>query len=161
MDQPPVTVVELVANLDDASAEVIASAMDSLLAEGALDAWTAPITMKKSRPGSMLSVLCERSLREHLAARVMELTGTFGVRWRTWDRLVLDRHREMVATPFGPIAIKIGSRDGRPLLAKPEFEDAAKAARQHAVPVRLVLDQARGAAANWLREHDGAGEGGV
>ena len=161
MDQPPVTVIELVANVDDASAEVLASAMDGLLADGALDAWTAPITMKKTRPGCMLSVLCEVSARERLGRRLMELTGSFGVRWRTWDRVVLDRHHESVTTPFGSVRLKIGSRDGRPLLAKPEFEDAAEAARQHEVPVRLVLDHARGAAATWLREHGGpaAGEG--
>ena len=57
---------ELSCNLDDMTAEAIAFAMETLLAAGALDVWTTPITMKKSRLGTMLSLLCREEDRQKL-----------------------------------------------------------------------------------------------
>lgn len=136
-------VFEIVANLDDASGEVIGAAVESLLAEGALDAWTTAIGMKKDRPGVMVSLLCKAEDRDRLARRLIELTGSFGVRFREWDRLVLDRRHETAQTPYGPIRLKVGSLDGRVVASKPEFEDVLRAAQSHGIPVRQVLDSAR------------------
>lgn len=142
MDNSPTQVIEIVANLDDATGEVIGQAVEALLAAGALDCWTTPITMKKQRPGVQLSVLAAVDQRDAMARLVIELTGTFGVRFRVWDRLVLDRRHETIGTPFGPVRVKIGSLDGREVARKVEFDDAAKAAAQHGVPVRTVINAA-------------------
>ncbi|MBI1369899.1 MAG: DUF111 family protein [Planctomycetes bacterium] len=155
MHQPHAQVVELAVNLDDVTGEIIGAASETLLDEGALDVWTAAITMKKNRPAVMLSMLCEASRADYFARRIIELTGSFGVRHRTWDRLVLERRIETVQTDFGPIRVKVGSLEHETLVAKPEFEDVRAAAREHHVSERLVLDAARAAAAKWLAAHRG------
>ncbi|MFA7237898.1 MAG: nickel insertion protein [Phycisphaeraceae bacterium] len=142
MDNSPTQVIEIVANLDDATGEVIGHAVEALLAAGALDCWTTPIMMKKQRPGVQLSVLIGVDQRDVMARLMIELTGTFGVRFRGWNRVVLDRRHETVTTPFGPVRVKIGSLDGREVVCKVEFDDAAKAAAKHGVPARTVIDAA-------------------
>ena len=139
MDQAAEQVVEIVANVDDATGEVIGVAVETLLAEGALDVWTTPITMKKNRPGVMVSLLCAEREKDRLSRRLIELTGSFGVRYRTWDRLVLRRHHETVQTPYGPIRIKVGTLDGQAIVRKPEFADLRSAAESHGVSIRQVL----------------------
>lgn len=107
-----------------------------------LDAWATPMVMKKSRPAVMVQVLVEEADAERLSRDLLMLTGSFGVRSRMWDRIVLDRYFESVSTSAGMVRVKVGRLDGRVLSVKAEFDDAAIAARQHDVPVRQVLDEA-------------------
>lgn len=155
MPQPPTQVVELAANLDDVTGELAGDAVEALLAEGALDVWTTPIGMKKNRPGVMLCLLCAEDDRERLARRMIELTGTFGVRWRPWQRLVLQRDHEQVETRFGPLRLKVGRLDGQVMVAKPEFEDVRQAAASHGTTVRQVMEAARAAADQFLARQGG------
>ncbi len=155
MDQRNEQITELVANLDDASPEVIGATMDALFQAGALDVWTTAISMKKNRPGVMLSVLCPERIREEMIGRMITETGTFGVRHRLWDRVVLSRRHETVDTDYGPIRMKIGTLDDMIMLAKPEFEDVRNAAKGTKVSVRVVMEHARSAAEAWLRHQTG------
>jgi len=139
MSSSATQVFEIAVNLDDVSGEVLGAALESLLADGALDVWTSAIGMKKNRPGVMLSLLCKPEDRDRLTRRVMELTGSFGVRYRAWDRLVLERTEATTQTPYGPVRLKVGSLDGRVVTVKPEFEDMRTAAESHGVPLRKVL----------------------
>jgi len=140
LSEPCVT--ELVVNLDDVSAQVLGDAQLKLLEAGALDVWTQSIGMKKQRPGTMLSVLCEEKHREPMARLIVELTGSFGVRMRTWDRLVLDRRHEKVDTAFGEVRIKVGSLDGETIVARPEYDDVKAVADRMGLPLREVMDAA-------------------
>lgn len=160
MEQASTQVIELSANLDDITAEVIGEAVERLLDEGALDVWCTPILMKKQRPGVMVSLLCLERDQEHLARRLIELTGTFGVRFRVWERAVLQRKHEKVETPYGAIRLKIGILDHKPILAKPEFEDVRDAAEEHGVPLRVAMDAAKTAAEAWMNENAPSGNGG-
>ena len=147
MHQATTQVVELATNLDDASGEVVGCAVRMLLqTPGVLDVWTTAIAMKHDRPGVMLSVLCEAEAAEPVADRVIELTGTFGVRHRRWERTVLDRRHEQVQTALGPVRVKLGERDGRVLVAKPELADVQALAEAHGVSVRRAMEMARAAA---------------
>ena len=142
-------VVELVVNLDDSSPQVVGDAQRRLLDAGALDVWTTPIGMKKQRPGVMLSVLCEPAKRDATARLILELTGSFGVRFRAWDRLVLDRSHETVATRFGSIRVKVGRLDGEVIVARPEYEDVRDLAEHAGVTLREAMDAATAAADAW------------
>ncbi|MEL7087087.1 MAG: nickel insertion protein [Planctomycetota bacterium] len=155
----PTRVVELVVNLDDTTGEVIGDATATLLNEGALDVWTTPIQMKKQRPGVMLSVLCPAEppeVAQAMARRVLELTGSFGVRFRDWNRLVLDRQHVTVKTSYGEVAVKVGRLDGRVVVAQPEFDAARALARAADVPVRAVMDAARAASDGVFETQGGA-----
>lgn len=156
-DNTPNRVCELVVNLDDTPGEVVGHATATLLHEGALDVWTTPITMKQGRPGVMLSVLAPLDQRNATARRLLELTGSFGVRYRAWDRLVLDRTMENIATPLGDVAVKVGSLEGHAICAKPEFREVVKLAEQSGVSVKRASDLAHGAAAARIADADSQG----
>ena len=133
------TVVELSANLDDCTGEVIGSAVAKLLEAGALDAWASPIMMKKGRCGWMVSALCAAADAGRIEGILLVETTTFGVRKRLCRRGKLTRRHVTVETAYGPVRVKVGARGGRDLTASPEFEDARAAAEAHGVAVREVL----------------------
>jgi pyridinium-3,5-bisthiocarboxylic acid mononucleotide nickel chelatase len=146
LPQSPVNVVELSVNLDDQTGQIIGDAIDTLLAQGALDAWTTPIGMKKNRPGTMLSLLASPQDQDRLALLLLELTGSFGVRMRPVSRLVLDRKHITVDSPLGQFRLKVGSLHGRIIVARPEMQDVKTLALKAGIPLRLAIEQANAAA---------------
>ncbi len=152
----PTRITELCVNLDDITGQLVADACESLLREGALDVWTTAITMKKGRPGLTLSVLVPTPGRDHFAARILQLTGSFGVRTRDWDRLVLEREHITLDTPIGPVRIKVGRLNGRCVTATPEHEDVRERANHAHLDVIEAQRHADAAAARWLHAQ-GAG----
>lgn len=135
-----VTVIET--NIDDLNPQFYETAMERLFAAGALDVFMTPIQMKKNRPATLLSVICEPALAEPLAAVLLAETSTLGVRMSRWERVCLDRRWQEVVTEFGTIRIKIGERDGNTVTASPEYEDCRRAATEHGVAVRQVYENA-------------------
>lgn len=142
----PTRVVELVVNLDDATGETVGYARRALLDAGALDVWSTAIDMKKDRPGMMLSVLAKPDQQDTLAMLMLELTGSFGVRIRPWDRVVLDRHFVEQESRLGPVKLKVGVRDGKVLAVKPEFDAVKKLASHAGVPMSEAISAAQAAA---------------
>jgi len=140
------THVVIEANLDDATGEMVAGAIEVLLAEGALDAWAAPITMKKGRPGVVLGVLCDASAASALAAVVLRETTTIGVRYAEFSRIERPRRMVEVETPYGKLPVKIAEGPYGPPQIKPEWDACAAAAKAHGVPVRVVIQAALSAA---------------
>jgi len=134
------------ANLDDATGQLVARAIEVLLEVGALDAWAAPLTMKKGRPGLLVGALCDGVRRAAVARALLTETTTLGVRWHRVDRKVAERAFHEVATPWGPVRVKVASLEGREVGAQPEYEDALARARAAGVPVKDVL---AAAAAAW------------
>jgi uncharacterized protein (TIGR00299 family) protein len=137
-------VVEIEANLDDCTPEVLGHVQERLLAQGALDVLLQPAYMKKGRPATRLTVLAEPSRLSTLADLLFEETSTFGLRYQVKHRLKLARHWETMQTPWGAVRVKVGSRHGRVLSAEPEYEDARAAASAHDVPLKDVLAYVRG-----------------
>ena len=146
MEATPTRVYEVSANLDDTTGQVIGDAIESLLAEGALDAWATPATMKKGRPGVVLSFLCVGGDRGRLTRRLIRLTGSFGARYHASDRVVLDRRHKSVKTKYGTIRVKVGSLRGVKVVSTPEFEDVRAAAKKHGVTPHEVLGSIAGSA---------------
>ena len=138
------TAVELACNLDDMAAEDVAFAMDALLAAGALDVWQTAITMKKSRLGIKLSVLCRCEDREKMAALILRHTTTIGVREYDCRRYTLERQEETVTTPYGPVRRKISAGYGV-THTKYEYEDLARIAREQGLPLAEVRTAAESA----------------
>jgi pyridinium-3,5-bisthiocarboxylic acid mononucleotide nickel chelatase len=145
----------LEANVDDLEPELVPDAIEALLAAGALDAWTAPIVMKRGRPAVAISALCERDMLDVVRRTFFEATTTLGVRVHEVSRPELDRRIvEIDLAEGGPrIRVKLGVLDGRTLNAKPEHADVVEAARKLGRPVRSVHAQAS-ALAYRLLERD-------
>ena len=132
------TVTRIETNLDDVSPQVLGAVMQQLLAAGALDVWFTPVQMKKSRPGTMLSALCEEGAVEKIADIIFAETTAFGLRVEKIQRLKLTRRFETVRTTHGEVTVKLGYKGERLLQIAPEFESCRAAAERTGVPLRQI-----------------------
>jgi pyridinium-3,5-bisthiocarboxylic acid mononucleotide nickel chelatase len=135
-----ITVLE--ANLDDLSPQVLAYAMERLLSEGALDVFSVPVQMKKSRPGALLTVLAKTEDANRLTKTIFAETTTLGVRRREEQRQTLSRRWETVDTTWGSVRIKIANMNGSVSNYAPEFDDCRALAEARHVPLRTVMQEA-------------------
>jgi len=140
------------ANVDDATGELAASWIETLLAAGAVDAWASAITMKKGRPALTLSALAAIDHAPAVAHAMLRETTTLGV--RRYDVVRSERPRRMVEveTEYGRLPVKVAEGPYGPPQLKPEFDACARAARAHGVPVREVLRAAAAAMAKLAPE---------
>ena len=136
------TVTVLETALDDLSPQLLAHVAESALSLGALDVMLTPVIMKKGRPGTLLTLLCNPADSAKFEQLLLRETSTLGIRIRQDRRLSLDRAHTTVSTPYGDIRVKLGSRDGETLNIAPEFEDCRAAAALHNVAVKLVQQAA-------------------
>ncbi|MBR6342069.1 MAG: nickel pincer cofactor biosynthesis protein LarC [Treponema sp.] len=132
-------VIEFTCNLDDISAERIAFATEELFAAGAIEVYTIPVTMKKSRPGNLLCVMCLENKREEILNTIFKHTTTLGVRENISRRYFLDRKIETLQTEFGPVRVKIAQGYGVKR-QKYEYEDLAKIARETGKSIEEVIN---------------------
>ncbi|WP_423799180.1 nickel pincer cofactor biosynthesis protein LarC [Neobacillus sp. SAB-20_R2A] len=138
----------LEAQLDDMTGEGLGFAMERLLAAGALDVFYTPVYMKKNRPGTLVTVLVSLNQADRCEQILLEETTTLGVRRSMWSRNILDRRFIEVETPYGPIRVKQACRGNKILHQAPEYEDVARAAREHKVPFQTVYQYAMKLAMN-------------
>lgn len=131
------TIVELSCNLDDMTGEDIGFAMEQLLAAGAADVFTSPISMKKNRPGCLLTVLCQENRREEMVALLFRHTTTLGIRETSHRRYILPRRTETAQTPYGSVRCKISEGHGT-RRCKPEYDDLAEIARIQGLPLSEI-----------------------
>jgi uncharacterized protein (TIGR00299 family) protein len=136
------TITVLEANLDDLNPQVFGYVMDRLLEEGALDVFGVPVQMKKNRPGTLLTVLCQPADASKLTQILFTETTTLGVRRREEVRQTLARRWESVATPWGNVRIKIASMNGTVTNYAPEYEDCRRIAAEHRVALKTVMGEA-------------------
>jgi uncharacterized protein (TIGR00299 family) protein len=135
-------IVQLQTNIDDLSPEILGAVQDRLFQVGALDVFFTPIQMKKGRPATMLSVLCQPSAVEPIQEIIFAETSTFGIRYQEMDRKILDRELVEVDTSAGRIQLKIGRSGTRILQVAPEFESCFAAARVSGQPLKRVYELA-------------------
>ncbi len=129
--------VELAANVDDVTGEVLAHTIAALLTAGALDAWVTPIVMKKGRPAHTVHALCSPIATEAVTATLLSEAGSLGVRATTVRRHAVERSELIVDLRGHPIRVK---RGGARL--KVEHDDALAAALALGLPLREVLVRA-------------------
>jgi uncharacterized protein (TIGR00299 family) protein len=141
-------VAVLETNLDDASPEILGGLQESLAEVGARDVSVVPLTMKKSRPGHLVKVICKPEDAEKVARRLAEETGTLGVRQAgATHRWIADREFETVAVEFDgrqfEVDVKIASDDaGEVYDVSAEYDDSVEVAREAGVAVREVMRRA-------------------
>lgn len=123
-------IVELVCNLDDMTAEAIGFAQERFFAAGAVEVYTTPVQMKKSRPGTLLTVMCCEKNKDEIIRLIFRHTTTLGVREHISRRYTLSRSFDSVMTEYGQVRKKISSGFGV-TREKYEFEDLAHIAREN------------------------------
>lgn len=128
----------LEANLDDLSGESLGYVMDTLLDQGALDVYFTPIFMKKNRPATQLSVLCDVKRQKEIADIIFRETTTLGIRSAEVHRYLLERSTVTKETSLGKLRFKKSLYKGQERW-KPEYEDVKRIAREKGLPFQFVF----------------------
>jgi uncharacterized protein (TIGR00299 family) protein len=128
---------ELSCNIDDMSGEEIGFALEQLMEQGALDVFTTPIGMKKSRPGTMLTVLCREAEKKTFVEKLFRYTTTLGIREKLCQRHTLERKVVTVETQYGPVRKKVSFGYGI-TREKWEYEDLARIAKEQGMSIQQV-----------------------
>jgi pyridinium-3,5-bisthiocarboxylic acid mononucleotide nickel chelatase len=131
------TIVVLETAIDHVSAEDLATALEHQLEAGALDAWQAPIVMKKGRLGAALTVLCEPQDADRLVELLMADTGTLGVRRTPTQRTVAGRRADTLETSLGRVRVKVAEAAGVTQV-RPEHDDVAEVSRRTGLAIKDV-----------------------
>ncbi|ELK42645.1 nickel insertion protein [Brevibacillus agri] len=132
----------LQANVDDASPEWLAYLMEQCFKAGANDVHFLPVTMKKSRPGTMVQVMCYASQLDAMKTLLFEETTTFGIRYFPVACHRLARRHVRVETSWGEVAVKLGYHRGQRVQVAPEYESCAAVARANGVSLKQVHQEA-------------------
>jgi len=142
-------IVVVETSVDDMNPEIFGFLMERLFADGALDVYWIPVYMKKSRPGTLVQVLCTKSRRDAIIDRLFLETTSIGIRYYDVRRRILERDQARIETTYGLIAVKrIKYPDGNVRIV-PEYEVCKKIAYQNNIPIKTVYETiTREAAAN-------------
>ena len=134
------SILEFEFNVDDMTAESVSCAMKKLFDEGALEVYTTPVGMKKSRPGILFTVLCRQEDRVRMTELIFRHTSTIGIRETLKKRVILERSIESVSTKYGEIRKKT-SRGYGVTREKFEYEDIAKTAEKNGLSLDEVIKE--------------------
>jgi len=135
-DREAICVLET--QIDDLSPQAIGYVFDALFAAGALDVFTAPIVMKKSRLGVLLTAICHPEFQDACEAVIFRETTTLGIRRSTQERTILHREIHKVQTEYGEVQIKVAKSGQTITNVQPEYEDCASIARVKNISWREV-----------------------
>jgi uncharacterized protein (TIGR00299 family) protein len=132
------------ANIDDMSGEALGFLMESLFAAGALDVTFTPVVMKKSRPGTILSVLCPPLKLNALRELMFKKSATIGFRETEVRRLSLRRKEDTLEGEWGEARRKTVFYGEQPLRSKIEYDDRARIARERGISLEEAENLVRG-----------------
>jgi len=135
LEQDEIMVLE--ANIDNTSPEILGYLTEKLMEKGALDVYLIPILMKKGRPGTLLSVLCNAEKLNELSYLIFSETGIIGFRTQFHLRKKLPRKIEVVKTKLGKAKVKLVT-EGERFYVSPEYEDCKILAEKHNLPLKEV-----------------------
>ena len=134
--------VVLEANLDDSTGELIGHCLSRLMQAGALDVWSVPTTMKKGRPGHVLSALVATADASRISALLLQESTSLGVRCHRVSRMVRARRMIEVSTRYGCVPVKVSEGPFGPPQLKPEFDTCVRLADEQRLAVREVVAEA-------------------
>lgn len=131
-------IIVLETQIDDCNPQAIGYTMELLLKIGVLDVFTQSIIMKKSRQGTLLTVICTEDKILECETIIFRETTTLGIRRSTQKRRILEREITPVETIYGVINVKIAKDKGKIINIQPEYEDCVKIAQKYNLPWRVI-----------------------
>lgn len=135
-------VYQIEANLDDSSPQVLACFQERALELGAIDAYLTPVTMKKGRLGTKLTLLADAARMDELIEAVFRETSSIGVRFFPVERRVLQRDIRKVRVSGEAVGVKVAALGRSEVNVQPEFSDCLRVARKKGLPVKRVIQLA-------------------
>ena len=94
----------------------------------------------KSRPGTLIKVMCREKDKESVIQAVFKHTTTIGIRENVLNRYVLDRHIETVQTNFGSVRCKVSQGYGVER-RKYEYDDISRIAVENNISIEDVMSK--------------------
>lgn len=137
------TIAVLETQIDDTNPQIFGYLLDELFKIGALDVFTQPVMMKKSRLGVLLTVICHLDKINDCETLIFKETSTIGIRRQIQQRKALTREIKTISTPYGEIRVKIATEGSSIVNIQPEYEDCVSIAHKHNIPLHLVTDEAK------------------
>ncbi|THJ16808.1 MAG: nickel pincer cofactor biosynthesis protein LarC [Nitrospira sp. CG24B] len=134
--------IQIETNLDDLSPQTYEYIMEQLFQVGAIDVVLAPVVMKKSRPGILLSCLATEGRTDAVIEVLFQETTTLGVRLHEVRRRVLTRRFVPVTTQGGVVRMKVAEVGAGWEKAAPEYEDCKAIAQRTGHPLKTVMEEA-------------------
>lgn len=129
-------------NLDDLNPQTYEYVIERLLEVGAVDVTLAPVVMKKSRPGIVLSCLASHDQSQAVLEVLFQETTTLGVRLHEVNRQILRRRFVSVTTQGGPVRMKVADVGAGWEKAAPEYQDCKQIAKRTGRPLKIVMEEA-------------------
>ncbi len=133
-------ITQLETNIDDMNPQTYETVMDRLYAAGAVDVTLTPVTMKRSRPGIVLTVLVAPEKADEAATVILRETTALGVRMMDVRRRILTRRIEAVRLGRESVQVKVAELGPGEERASPEYQDCKRVADQAGRPVREVME---------------------
>jgi uncharacterized protein (TIGR00299 family) protein len=134
------TVTVLECNIDDMNPEIYGYLFEKLFEKGALDVFLTPVIMKKSRPATILTILCKTNDSNIFSDFLLSETSTLGVRSYSVNRTILKREVIEVQTNLGKIKVKKSQNEKGNTKYKAEYDDCARIAKELNIPIIDVLN---------------------
>ena len=139
-------------NIDDMNPQFYDYMIEKLLAMGVMEVFLTPIMMKKSRPGTLLKVICPSEKLPSVTGFLFKETTTLGLRWHQEERNRADREILTLGTRYGKIRFKLARWEGRVVNLSPEYEDCKRLAVKKKITLKEVFEEARKKAFTFLEE---------
>lgn len=130
---------EVQCQLDTATGEQVGWLLDALLQHGAVDAFATPVTMKKGRPGLLVTVLCDQARHAAISELLLEESSSLGLRQHRVHRRVLERWQEQRQTDFGVVLFKVARLPSGQVVARPEDDELKRLSAEHSLGRRELL----------------------
>jgi pyridinium-3,5-bisthiocarboxylic acid mononucleotide nickel chelatase len=139
-------------NIDDMNPQFYDYVMEKLFDMKAREVFLTPILMKKSRPATLLTVICLPENLPSITEFLLRETTTLGLRWHEEERAIADREILSFQTKHGKIRFKIARWEGSVVNLSPEYEDCKRLALKRKVPIKDIFEEAKKIAMTHMTE---------
>jgi pyridinium-3,5-bisthiocarboxylic acid mononucleotide nickel chelatase len=136
-------IMQLETNIDDMNPQLYEEIMEHLFQAGALDVTLTPTIMKRSRPGTIVTVIAFSKHLQALQSVLLTETSTLGIRVQEMDRVVLPRASHTIRLLGGSVRMKVADLGHGQSKATPEFRDCVTLAKRTGQPVHAIINLAR------------------
>ena len=144
-------IYQLECNIDDMNPQIYPYLIDKLQKAGALDTYISQISMKKGRPGNLITIITKKENMDVLKEILYRETTTLGIRILKIVREKLDRIFDTIYIGNSAFRIKKGYFKDKVVNIQPEFEDCKKVAEEKEIPIKEIIDQVL---SEYLKKND-------
>ena len=134
------SITQIECNVDDMTGEDLGFCMEEIFSHKVLDFFYTPIQMKKNRPGTLITCICNTKDRDTIIDFLFQHTTTRGVRFHELSRATMTAEMLKHSTPLGEVRIK-KSLYGKHQILKPEYDDLCKLAKEHHCSLRALRNE--------------------